>query len=374
MAKRSKLLPLRANRGIPSLDGLRAFSIAVVISAHCFFEIGRGSGTRTTSAVALLGQFGVDVFFVISGFLITHLLLLELDASGTVSLRRFYLRRFFRIFPPFYVYLGVLVILWAARVVSLNLHSIIRAATYTQNYNLGSSDWLVQHCWSLSLEEQFYVLWPPCLALFGRKKCTILAFGIIALSPLSRLISTYLAPAYRALEGHMLHTQLDTIMFGCAIALVQNDEMFEWLVKKFLRPPLLMLAAFLLLIASPILTVHFEARLIRPFGYTLIGLCVSIILIYVVRNSTSLPGQVLNSRVIRHVGVISYSLYLWQQLFTGFRAVWFPINLLMLLACAEASFFLVERPSYRLRDLLQSRLRLFSKPVSAAAQAARSSV
>jgi peptidoglycan/LPS O-acetylase OafA/YrhL len=333
-----------------------------------------GFSTRTASEVALLAQFGVDVFFVISGFLITHLLLLELDATGTVSLRRFYLRRFFRIFPPFYVYLGVLAILWAAGAISLHRRSFICAATFTQNYNLGPTDWLVAHCWSLSLEEQFYVLWPPCLALLGRKKSTILSIGIIALSPLSRLISTYLAPQYRGQEGHMLHTQLDTIMFGCAIALFQKSETFDWFAKRFLRLPVLIFAGFFLLIASPILASHFEAPYIRPFGYTLIGVCVSIILVYVVRNPMSPPGRVLNNPVVRHVGVISYSLYLWQQLFTGLPAFWFPGNLLMILACAEASFFFVERPAFRLRDLLQSRLRFFSKPGSAAPQTARPSV
>jgi peptidoglycan/LPS O-acetylase OafA/YrhL len=233
---------------------------------------------------------------------------------------------------------------------------------------------MVGHCWSLSLEEQFYVLWPPCLALLGRRKSLILAIGIIALSPFSRLASYYWAPQYRGLEGHMLHTQLDTIMFGCTIALVHTHELFNRLVKKFLRPPMLALATFFLFVASPILAARFEAPYVRPFGYTIIGFCISIILIYVVRNPASPAGQVLNNPVVRHLGMISYGLYLWQLLFTGLRPVWFPINLLMVLACAEASFLLVERPAFRLRDLLQSRLRLFPKTVSASPRSARSSV
>jgi len=373
--KETGLSPLRATREIPSLDGLRAFSIALVILCHCFMIPGKFTGFPSLE-IWFLGNYGVDVFFVISGFLITHLLLRELDVHGTVSLKRFYLRRFFRIFPPFYVFLGILAILWCVGAISLHVHDYVRAATYTYNYyDYGRNpDWLLEHCWSLSLEEQFYLLWPPCLALLGRRNSTFLAFGIIVLSPVSRLISYYVAPHHRWMEGHMLHTRFDTIMFGCAIALVYEHEAFNRIVKKFLRPQLVMFAAIYLLIVSPILDAHFMARYSWTAGYTLIGFSISIILVYVVRNPASAPGRVLNARVMRHLGVISYSLYLWQQMFTGPRAFWFPFNLLVVLACAEASFYLVERPAFRLRDLAESRLSVFSRPKTSPAQSAPSSV
>jgi peptidoglycan/LPS O-acetylase OafA/YrhL len=373
VARRRKLTPVHATRGIPSLDGLRAFSIALVILAHCFMGQTRFSGFPVL-AVGLLGQYGVDVFFVISGFLITHLLLRELDANGTISLRRFYLRRFFRIFPPFYVFLGILAILWAVGAISLNARDYLNAARYTYNYDRRQYDWLLGHCWSLSLEEQFYLLWPPCLALLGRKKSTYLALGIIVLSPVSRLVSYYVAPHFRGIEGLMLHTRLDTIMFGCAIALVYEHESFDRLMRRILNPQLVLLSGFFLLIVSPLIEARFLAWYTWPVGYTLIGLSISAILLYVVRNPASVAGRVLNAQVIRHLGVISYSIYLWQQMFTGPRTFWFPLNLFVILACAEASFFLVERPSFRLRDLLESRLRVFSRPLRTPPQRAHSSV
>ena len=96
--------------------------------------------------IGLLGQPGVDVFFVISGFLITYLLLKEFDRAGTISLKRFYLRRFFRIFPAFYVFLAVVGFLWRGGVVSFNLRSYVTAATYTYNYSRLASGWALGHC------------------------------------------------------------------------------------------------------------------------------------------------------------------------------------------------------------------------------------
>jgi peptidoglycan/LPS O-acetylase OafA/YrhL len=352
---------VRTTREIPSLDGLRAFSIALVILSHSFSGSSRLSGYQSLE-ISLLGQYGVDIFFVISGFLITYLLVKEINATGTISLKRFYLRRFFRIFPAFYVFLLVLAILWGTGVVAIDLHTYIRVATYTSNYYRGASGWLLGHCWSLSLEEQFYLLWPPCLALFGKRTSAFLAFGIIVLSPASRLISYVLAPSFRGMEGIMLHTRLDTIMFGCAIALVYDHQVFDRLLKKFLHPALAMFAAFFFLVLSPYIEARFAARFTWPIGYTLRGVCVSVVLLYVVRNPVSVAGRFLNSRLIRHLGVVSYSLYLWQQLFTGPRTFWFPLNLLAILACAEASFFLIERPAFKLRDLIESRVRAFSKP------------
>jgi len=304
-----------------------------------------------------LGQHGVDVFFVISGFLITYLLLKELDTAGDISLKRFYLRRFFRIFPAFYAFLGVLGLLWIAKLLPISRNNYLYAATYAYNYCLHTNYWLLGHCWSLSLEEQFYLLWPPCLLLLGRKRSTYLAIGIIVFSPASRLISYLLLPAFRGSEGIMLHTRLDTIMFGCLIALLYDHREFNRVVERWVRPSFVACCAFFFLVVSPFAEAQFQARFTWTLGYTLRAVCVSVILIYVVRNPASLSGRFLNRAVMRHIGVISYGLYLWQQLFTGPRAFWFPLNLVLVLVCAEASYFLIERPGFRLRDSIEKRLR-----------------
>ncbi len=126
----------------------------------------------------------------------------ELNATGTISLKSFYLSRAFRIFPPFYAYLAV-----AARADVMgdstgHLRAFIVAATYTWNY-LGVGSELLEHTWSLSLEEQFYLLWPAALVFLGTRKSIKLAVWVILLSPVSRVVTYYLAPhPSRAAQRH----------------------------------------------------------------------------------------------------------------------------------------------------------------------------
>lgn len=344
------------SRSIPSLDGLRAGSIALVIISHSLAYL-HGEADRFPSLqLSELGQSGVDVFFVISGFLITYLLLKEYDGTGAIRLRNFYFRRFFRIFPPFYVFLAVVGILWISGVIRQDVRSFVSAATYTWNYLPHAPSWLLGHTWSLSLEEQFYVLWPPCLVLLGKRRSTYLALGVILLSPASRALSYVFAPSLRGAEGIMLHTRLDTIMFGCAMALLWKNARFTRWADKLLHPALFAFSVFYIVIFAPCLSARFEARYDWTIGYTLRGVVISIVLLYVVRKPISFPGRVLNLGLIRHVGVISYSLYLWQQMFTGPRAFLFPLNVVAVFACAELSYLLVERPAFRLRDLIGERL------------------
>ena len=347
------LVATSTSRSIPSLDGLRAGSVGLVILSHALAYLPGRAGRFPSLELSWLGQSGVDVFFVISGFLITYLLVKEHEATGTIRLKIFYIRRCFRIFPPFYAYLAVVGILWIAKLDPENVRNFISAATYTWDYQAHAEGYLLAHTWSLSLEEQFYLLWPPCLVLLGKKKSTYLALGVVLLSPVSRGLTYLLAPSLRGNEGIMLHTRLDTIMFGCAIALLWKEPRFNRLVEKLLQPWLFAFSIFYIIILSPILSARFNARYDWPIGYTLRGLLISIVLLYVVNRPLSLSGRVLNLRSIRHIGIISYGLYLWQQMFTGPHSWMFPLNLVAILACAELSYWLIERPAFRLRDQIE---------------------
>lgn len=350
------------SRSIPSLDGLRAFSVAIVIFAHSLIRLPGRWGRYVLDQLCWIGVSGVDVFFVISGFLITYLLLKELDATGDISLGRFYFRRLLRIFPPFYAYLLVVGVLWAIGVVSLDKASFISAATYTFNYKLfRDSSWFVAHSWSLSLEEQFYLLWPPILLFLGRRRGTFAALGVIVLAPISRLATYWFAPSLRGIEWTMLHTRLDTIMFGCVLALLWDEIRSSRLINRLLHPFVFALAVFYIVLLSPLLTVHLAARFDWTVGYAFRSLLISFVILYAVGKSGSLSGRVLNARVVKHLGVISYSVYLWQQIFMGLPWFPMPLNLLAVLACGELSYWLIEKPSFRLRDHLEQR---FAKRVA----------
>jgi peptidoglycan/LPS O-acetylase OafA/YrhL len=348
-------MPPTGSRDIPSLDGLRALSVLMVVAAHTSGPLTRLIPFIPFWIYMVWGALGVQTFFIISGFLITHLLLKELNATGTISLKHFYFRRALRIFPAFYVYLAAALAVTLAGWVPGELRAFLVAGTYTWNYLGGGSELLV-HTWSLSLEEQFYLLWPAALVFLGTNKSIKLAVWVILLSPISRVVTYFLMPHHRALLNAMLHTGLDSIMFGCLLAILWRNERFNQRVQPFVRAWVAACAAAFSLILGPVfLGARFRGSYGFVFGFTLNALCLSLILLYVVRIPNSPAGRLLNVPVIRHLGVISYSLYLWQEMFTGDNnARFFPWNLLAILACAELSYWLVERPSLRLRSRLET--------------------
>ena len=156
---------------ILSLDGLRAIAISLVLIGHL-------SGTRDFPLPKSVGDFfslaevGVIVFFVISGYLITTLLLQELNATAHVNLLKFYFRRTLRIFPPYYTLIFTLLLLRLLGAITLSNHDLFLTLTYTSNY-FARESWYVGHTWSLAVEEQFYLLWPAALLWLGKQRAWI---------------------------------------------------------------------------------------------------------------------------------------------------------------------------------------------------------
>jgi peptidoglycan/LPS O-acetylase OafA/YrhL len=140
---------------IPSLDGLRAVSIILVIASHAI----QGTHSFVFRLFFLHSDLGVRVFFIISGFLITSLLLRERAETGRISLPLFYIRRTLRILPPFVLFVGVVAIFNAFGIIQVPPGNWIYALTYTMNFDT-HAPWVLGHLWSLSVEEQFYLLWP----------------------------------------------------------------------------------------------------------------------------------------------------------------------------------------------------------------------
>ncbi len=355
----------KGRRSIPSLDGLRAVAVLMVIVSHLY---GWSSLPQTGWAHDLFvsigqGGLGVSIFFVISGFLITTLLLQEQERTGTIGLGRFYFRRAMRIFPPYYVYLLVAAAAawWMHRAIPLK--GLLVSAGYISNYVpytwLGGSPggWYLLHTWSLSVEEQFYLLWPFLLLLVARRNAVRLAFGILLAAPFARLGMVHLLPLY-GVGGQwlrLLHTTLDLLVFGGLLAFGLKNGRFRERVQRFFHP-LPLLSAFSLLLMYGHIQTHVPLWAWGLFGVSLSGASIALLLLWVVLRPEPLVGRLLNLAPLRHIGLISYSLYLWQQLFLG--PFWVPSgwkNLLAVLAAAEASFWIVERPSLRLRDRIEAR-------------------
>lgn len=359
------------SRTIPSLDGARALSIAAVLAWHAYESL--PEPVRALSFMHFLANqgLGVNVFFAISGFLITHLLLKEDAACRSIDLRRFYFRRTLRIFPPFYAFLAVMAILALTGIRPQAPEELLSAATYTWNYTANQTPgWDLAHSWSLSLEEQFYLLWPACLVFLGPRRAQRFAVAALVLSPISRLLTYALVPAWRGHIGMMLHTRVDCILFGCVLALCWKSTSFQSKLKQLHRAWILWAMLLFLCIGSPLLRGRFHGSYDLPLGLTLESACITVLLAWAIQNPAARVGRFLNHPVAVHFGVRSYSLYIWQQIFCSPGSV-FPVNIVLAVLAAEVSYVLVEKPSLRLRDWLEARwLSGAAAPIASSAQVA----
>jgi peptidoglycan/LPS O-acetylase OafA/YrhL len=325
-------------------------SIALVLFAHT-------SGTRFFPSFVLarrdLGNLGDRVFFVISGFLITTLLLDELETTGTISLRWFYLRRALRIFPAAYTYIAVMFVAASLGWIALNSGDFLHAITYTVNYQF-NRPWHTIHLWSLSVEEQFYMLWPAVLLLTGKRLGLRIAAAVIVIAPILRVVTYYLIPPLSWTVGTSFQTNADALACGCVLAgittwLGSQPGYLKMVTSKWftLAPVLIFTASFL----------QTKLAFSLPIGDSFMNIAIAICIDRSVRFESDAVGRVLNWKPLVFIGVLSYSIYLWQEPFLnrlGTSSVnWFPVNLICVATAAYISYRWVEKPCLNLRKRIE---------------------
>ncbi len=358
----SSTLPRSATLArIPSLDGLRAVSILLVIGLHSLQTYVLFHPVSRMWFALFNGGFGVFVFFEISGFLITLLLLAEHRKRGSISLGGFYVRRFFRIFPPLYLYIAVIVGLGLAGRLVVRWADVVSSALFFHNF-YGRGTWWLEHLWSISVEEQFYLVWPFVLVyclrwpgLRGRYASCVFPAAVIVASPVVRLLLLR-SPEMELHRVGAVSLRFDFIMFGCLVALLEGTPRFEAVYRVATRAAWLMPG---LIVASSVLSAYVGNRFDLSVGYTISGFAIAMFLLWCTRNAESWVGRVLNWGPMAKVGVLSYSIYLWQTLFlhpgNDRVFVWwpwigrYPGNYLGVALAACASYYVVEQPSLRLR-------------------------
>lgn len=353
--------PINVDTHKPALDGLRAFAVLMVMWFHAY---------HLKSDYFQGGGIGVDIFFVLSGFLITSKLLSEYNLNGTISLKLFYARRLLRLYPALLLLiLGYLIFTLIFQPKLLNPRSIdsLCAVFYTGNwlraFQIRNLSWL-GHTWSLALEEQFYLLWPLIMIIALRSKSgvqTLLRTAIVigVFSFLSKILLLYMGTnSARFSEG--LDTRADTIMFGCLLAILSRSEYAPRLSKpyravKHLTP----LALFIFLM------IHFfndpnnlhRSLIIIPF----VGVFTSLVIFSLLLEEKTLTSKLLATPVFVWIGQISYGLYLWHYPIMRyirdlkFDSIYILIygSLFSFLA-AVISYYLLEQPVLKLKKKFQA--------------------
>lgn len=316
---------------IPILDGWRGIAILIVLVSHTLCVSVPGHLSYALS----VGQHGVTLFFVISGFIITRRLLDEQRQTGSINLAAFYGRRAFRILPCSWMFLAVLAfIFWRAHL-SSRIAELIPVLLFFRNYtDPTGSEYLTGHFWSLSIEEQFYLVWPTVLKIAGPRRAgwiaAAAALGIAAwrLHERAYLASVPLQTTFPT------QFRADSLLLGCVAALcarVLHSRLRAW-----------MAAPAAAVVLAGLVRTHLTIPIYESAA-------MAILLLVTCRFADLAIFTPLRSRVLVRIGVISYSLYVWQQIciFGLHRMIGIPLSLVFLFGAASLSYICVERPLIR---------------------------
>ena len=356
---------------IPSLDGIRALSVALVFAAHA------GLNERVP------GNFGVTVFFFLSGFLITTLMRMEFGRTGGVSLKAFYLRRALRILPPMYLVLGGATLLTLAGGLdgSIRLDTWLPQALHLSNYEIVLNGWWDGRApgtwilWSLAVEEHFYLFFPVVYLLLlrfvpqrGRQVLVLLTACAVVLA--WRLVLVFLLHADKDRTYVATDTRVDSILFGCALAVFGNPVLDKTRISdqtwKYVLLPLGLIG---LLISFLMRNESFQ----ETFRYSLQGVALVPLFVAAIRFPGWTVFRFLNLGPVKFVGVLSYSIYLLHPTTLFAVEEWTPwnpfvkalIGVSITLLLAYLIYKFVERPCAKLRR----RLSRVNAPAAKAAHA-----
>lgn len=336
---------------IKPLDGLRGLSIVLVVFSHFCNSVGAPSWLQEAREIKV-GQLGVELFFFISGFLISGLLLKEKTEKGKVDLKAFYWRRLIRIFPVFYTFLIVVVILSFTIAHQIPGRMFIPPFFYFSNFDtpFGGS-WELGHSWSLSVEEQFYLLWPlSLLALTRIKKIGPILLIIVFYHIAAKVLAYELKSPNFMLNPFTGY--LPPLLSGSFLSyyLFKNEEKCRsfFTYNSILIVP----GVFMLMVVLEYFPGHgLLGPIFLPFGTLIISFLLVLFFGYILLSKNKFWASILSKKGIRFIGVVSYSWYIWQQLFLGHYLFFYkvpvlnkyPYNLFFSFVTAVISYYTVEK-------------------------------
>ena len=347
----------------PEIDGLRAIAVMSVIVFHAGFVV----EFKNENFSFLPGGFlGVDIFYVISGYLISYLILEKLKLKS-FSFLDFYERRARRLLPVLFLVISVslaagYILMLPRQYLELSNSSISSLFFFSNIWFYFSDNYFAEsslvkpllHTWSLSIEEQFYIFFPPLLVFFYLKKKNINNLFIILIF-LSLLFSQFGSVYFKSFNFYMIFSRIWELAFGGLIALVHIKSKSE---INFKYRKILEAISFIIIISSFFI---FDESTLHPSIFTFIVIFGTGVLIYF-RNPDSIIKKILSLKIFVGIGLISYSLYLWHYPIFAFKKI--KSNYLsdfdkleaifLIIFLSLLSFFLVEKP-FRNKKLIKKR-------------------
>ncbi|MEZ5817778.1 MAG: acyltransferase [Hyphomicrobiaceae bacterium] len=308
---------------IASLDGLRAISILLVVVSHAGLSH------------IVPGRLGVTIFFFLSGYLITTLVLREYEATGTISIGQFYARRAFRLMPPLLITLAIAYSLTYLGVLAggISLNGLLAQTFYFANYYMIFTDGAPDTpfgtglLWSLAVEEHFYLAYPFVLLLLlttvkSRGKVAA-AFAAICLAVLAWRIHLIQQPGVGEPRlAFASDTRIDSLLYGCLLAIVKNPLHDLRPSDRIQGRHWALLAAGLGLMASTLLIRNWHFR--ETVRYSIQGLALAPLFYLAIRFAHQGPFRLLNVPVAKRIGVFSYSIYLIHEVAIGLITYFAP--------------------------------------------------
>ncbi len=373
-----------ARRRIPELDGIRGAAILTVLICH--FSIVSSPSVILSEILGF--PIGVAVFFALSGFLITDILLARVGEKNYFE--RFYVRRFFRIFPAYYFFLLCFFHLGPLVARLPGLHSLARGRgeewwywSYLYNWSpIAARNRSLLHLWSLCVEEQFYLFWPLVVRYTPRRVLKWVCLGMVLISPLIRLAGARLGVSPMQIYGETIF-RLDGLALGALLAIATRDTGLERRIAICLKP---LLAAAVLVIITIIWRdgSYFQGRDMLVWGGSALA-ALSTGAVFYCRQI----GRPLRSRFLHSFGKCSYGMYIWHYPLAervriellkfnghiGLFARWELFGALVIggivvsWVIAWLSWQLIEAPALRLRDRVLARQKI-EKALMRAASAA----
>jgi len=297
---------------IPELDGFRGIAIITVLISHITLN--------SFFAKYLIGDIGVEIFFVLSGFLITTLLLKERIVQGNVFFRNFYTRRALRILPVAYLFLALLIVLNCLFKLNISVESFLASAFYIKNLHFQyTNDWYSAHFWTLAIEEQFYVIFPLIIIYKTENYINLVYFLILSIPILQYLGYNNIGIFY---TNNIIHksTFLLINLFGNGTTSILIGSLFSILMFNGALPnkkiKINHYLSFVLFIIALIFRMEcVEVLKSTYFTSTIFSIIIALVIFLCLTNSNDFLSRLLKNKLLISLGVLSYSLYIWQQIF-----------------------------------------------------------